>query len=112
MKGIKVFLLSFLCVPVVSLAYVPVEFEACFQGASAYTHIDVRILEAIAKVESDYNPYDTHVNKDGSVDMGIMQINSTWLPELRQYGISRRDLYNPCLNIYVGAWVVKQCIIQ
>lgn len=37
-----------------------------------------------------------------------MQINSVWLPELAKHGISARQLWDPCTNIHVGAWVLAQ----
>ena len=37
-----------------------------------------------------------------------MQINSRWLPALRQYGIDAHSLFDPCTNTYVGAWILAQ----
>ena len=50
-------------------------------------------------------------NKNGSYDIGIMQINSIHLNELwTKYGISEDDLYNPRLNIHIGAKILKDCL--
>jgi soluble lytic murein transglycosylase-like protein len=37
-----------------------------------------------------------------------MQVNSSWLKELRRFGITRADLFRPCVNIHVGAWILAQ----
>jgi len=35
-----------------------------------------------------------------------MQINSRWLPFLQQHGVSATDLWSPCTNVMVGAWIL------
>lgn len=48
-----------------------------------------------------------HWNRNGSYDIGPMQINSTHLAQLRQFGISYQSLLqNDCENIVVGAWIL------
>jgi hypothetical protein len=42
------------------------------------------------------------------VDYGLMGINSIHLKDLDKYGIDARDLMNPCVNIYVSAWLYAQ----
>lgn len=37
-----------------------------------------------------------------------MQINSWWLPRLAAYGTIREHLFDPCTNISVGAWILRQ----
>ena len=43
---------------------------------------------------------------DGSEDIGLMQINSVWLPALARHGIGRADLFNHCTSIHVAAWIL------
>lgn len=46
-------------------------------------------------------------NKNGSFDIGPMQINSTHLPLLSRFGISYDALLNNnCQNIFVGTWIL------
>ncbi len=86
------------------------ELWSCFEGAGRYYNVNPYLLYAIAKVESNLNPKAFNRNRNGTYDIGIMQINSFWLPKIRKYGGSEKDLWEPCYNIYIGAWVLSQCI--
>lgn len=72
--------------------------------------IDPWMIYSIAKVESGGNPMAINKNRNGTYDIGIMQINTVHLPTLAKYGISKNDLWNPETNIHVGAWVLAGCI--
>lgn len=37
-----------------------------------------------------------------------MQINSSWFSTLQAYGIAESQLWEPCINIQVGAWILRQ----
>ncbi|RME48614.1 MAG: hypothetical protein D6791_02850 [Chloroflexi bacterium] len=78
----------------------------CFQQAADYYQVPEILLRAIARHESGMNPEALHVNANGSRDIGLMQINTRWLPELAHMGIREQDLWDPCTNIFVGAWVL------
>ena len=52
------------------------------------------------------NPQAVGRNRNGSRDIGLMQINSAWLPTLATRGIGERELFEPCTNIQVGAWIL------
>jgi soluble lytic murein transglycosylase-like protein len=80
--------------------------EACWEQAAHRYGVNTYLLYAIAKTESNLNPKAINRNANGSYDIGLMQINSSWLPTLRRYGVSEKDLYEPCINIQVGAWVL------
>jgi soluble lytic murein transglycosylase-like protein len=67
------------------------------------------LLYAMARTESGLNPLAIHRgNADGSYDIGLMQINSAWLPRLRAIGISEEQLLDACTNLDVGAWILAQ----
>lgn len=87
-------------------------YDHCYQQAATYYDVSADILRAIARVESGNNPAATNTNLDGSEDVGLMQINSWWLPRLKAYGITREHLLDPCTNISVGAWILRQEINQ
>lgn len=80
----------------------------CFDEAARYQKVNPLILRAIAWQESHNTPDATHRNANGSVDYGVMQINSIHLPTLAQYGISSSTLMEPCKNVYIAAWHLRQ----
>ena len=89
------------------------DLEACFLHAGTYYGVSPLILKAIAEVESGMNPKAINHNRNGTKDLGIMQINTIWLKELRKYGIGEKELMeDPCLNIHIGAWILNKCIAK
>ena len=90
------------------LAIVTPAQATCWQEANLEYGIPVNVLKAVAKTESNFNQDATNINKNGTTDIGLMQINSSWLPELAKYSISREDLIkDSCLNLKVGAWILS-----
>ncbi|WP_175872955.1 transglycosylase SLT domain-containing protein [Burkholderia sp. BCC0397] len=84
----------------------------CLDDAAAFQHVSVSLMRGIAQVESGMNPRAVNTNTNGTVDIGLMQINSTWLPTLAREGITRESLFDACTNAYVGAWILSQNIRQ
>lgn len=84
----------------------PTQWDGCFQKAGDYYRINPLLLKAIARQESSMNPRAVGKNTNGTVDLGMMQINTTWLPKLARAGVRREHLMDPCVNIMVGAWVL------
>lgn len=82
----------------------------CFERASMRYQIPANLLRAISHVESRGNPAARNENKNGSFDIGHMQINSSWLPTLAKYGITKAHLTDACTNTYVGAWILADNI--
>ena len=84
---------------------------ACWNEAGAKYGIDPLLLMAIGWKESRGNPNAVGPPlKDGNVALGLMQINTIHLPDLRRHGITRSDLFNPCISVHVGASVLRDCI--
>ena len=83
---------------------------SCFEQAGARYGIAPSLLKAISLVESSSNPAARNRNRDGSEDIGHMQINSRWMGVLAFYGIGRAQLLDPCINTHVGAWILAQNI--
>jgi soluble lytic murein transglycosylase-like protein len=80
----------------------------CFEEAASYQTVNPLILRAIAWQESHNRPDALHKNANGSTDYGVMQINSVHLATLSQYGISTGTLMEPCKNVYIAAWHLRQ----
>ena len=80
--------------------------HACWEDAASRYQVSSALLYAIARTESGLNPQAVGRNANGSRDIGLMQINSAWLPTLGSHGIGERDLFEACTNIHVGAWIL------
>ena len=88
---------------------VPSICSACWSDAERLYGVSSHLLYAVARAESDLQPGAmnlTHRARTGTYDIGLMQINSSHLPKLASFGISERDLLEPCTSIMVGAWLL------
>lgn len=83
----------------------------CWENAGLAYQVNPWLLYAIAEKESSLNPMAVNDrNKDGTSDYGLMQINDFWIPLIEKYGYKKNDLFDPCTNIHIGAWVLAQSI--
>ncbi len=80
--------------------------HACWDAAAVRYGVSSELLYAIARTESALDPQAVGHNQNGTHDIGLMQINSTWLPKLATHGIDEQELLEPCTNIQVGAWIL------
>lgn len=78
----------------------------CFQEAAQKYAVSPYLLWAIANAESSLDPSAIHRNSNGTVDIGLMQINSIWAEQL---GKTWDRLNDPCTNVMAGAWILSQC---
>jgi hypothetical protein len=91
------------------LAVMPTWALACWDEAAQRYGVPAELLYAVARAESNLNPKAinrSHLQRTGSYDIGLMQINSAHLRTLARYGIQESDLYDPCTNLHVGAWLL------
>ena len=83
-------------------------FPFCFDDAGRAYGVSPLLLQGIARVESNMNPNAVNRNTNGSIDLGLMQVNSFWLKPL---GTTSDELLNDaCYNVMAGAWILKGCI--
>lgn len=79
----------------------------CFQEAGSRYQVSPKLLWSIAKVESGLDPSAINQNRNGTVDVGLMQVNSIWAEQL---GKTWDHLDDPCTNVMAGAWILNQCV--
>ncbi len=109
------------------------QYNYCFEQAAMRYGVNVKLLYAIAKVESDFNPYAINVNANGrsikeyypenkyqakmvldyllshgyNFDVGIAQIN---IVNIKRWGLDPYSLLDPCYNLDVSARLLKNLI--
>lgn len=82
----------------------------CVDSAARRFNVNPQLILAVMRTEGGTTGKVTW-NKNGSYDMGLMQINSIHLPELAQLGYSRDTLINNgCANIFAGTYKLRQAI--
>ncbi|GAB5390225.1 MAG: hypothetical protein Alpg2KO_31930 [Alphaproteobacteria bacterium] len=88
---------------------------ACLMAVSSNYQVPLPVMQAILTVEGG-KVGTVSQNTNGSRDMGPMQINSIWLPELAaklgrtepqvEYALT----HDGCFNATVGAWILSKHI--
>ena len=84
----------------------------CFDEAGQYYNVSADLLRAIAQVESSLDPtaYNENKNAAGKItsrDFGLMQINSSWFRKFADLNVNEQNVYDPCFNVSLGAWVLS-----
>jgi hypothetical protein len=79
--------------------------EAILEGAALYA-IPPGLSFALCWEESRYNPRAVNrLNRDGSVDRGLFQLNSGSFPKLTEY-----EFFNPRINAVYGMAHLRLCL--
>lgn len=91
---------------------------ACLILAAQTYSVPPAILLGIYKVEGGMVGQAVGPNDNGSYDLGPMQINTSWIPELAEkWGVSQDEAYHyvrddPCSNMGVTAWILNNQIYE
>ncbi|MDQ2801283.1 MAG: lytic transglycosylase domain-containing protein [Pseudomonadota bacterium] len=89
-----------------------IPFLVCMAVAAAYYHLPPRVLPSIHAVEGG----DVGVsrrNADGSDDLGVMQVNTRWVPSLARFtglpeaAVRARLILDPCFNIAAAGAIMR-----
>lgn len=86
--------------------------ERCVVPAALRHGVNPQILRAVLQVESAMRPHVVQRNANGSVDVGMAQINSVHFPELAKWGITPNQLLDPCVAAHVAAWHLKRGLVR
>lgn len=84
----------------------------CLMPAAQRHGVNPQILRAILQVESGMRPHVVNRNRNGSIDVGMAQINSIHFRELAQWGITPERLLDPCVATHVAAWHLKRVMLR
>lgn len=86
---------------------------ACILLAAETYDVPPAVLMGIYQVEGGRAGQEV-ANTNGTYDLGPMQINTVWIPELADYwGVSTPTAHqwvrdDPCTNTGVAAWILRQ----
>lgn len=97
------------CCAAICLASTPSQ-AFCFADAAARYQVNELVLRAIAQHESRMNPTLQLSNTNGSVDIGLMGINTVHLTRgerLADAGLTYSMLLEPCTNVMTGAYLLR-----
>ena len=89
-----------------------IPFLACMALTASFYHLPPRVLPAIQVVEGGRVGIVSH-NTDGSDDLGMMQVNTLWLPALsRRSGwtvaaVRTRLVGDACFNISAAGAILR-----
>ncbi|GAB0114918.1 lytic transglycosylase domain-containing protein [Acidisoma sp. C75] len=91
---------------------VMVPYLTCMLTVAATLHLPPRVLPVIQAIEGGRVGL-VHENKDGSQDLGVMQVNTLWLPSLAaRAGFSLAEarahlIDDPCFNIAAAGLILR-----
>lgn len=94
----------------------PQVLATCLMLASQTYAVPPAVLLGIMQVEGGKVGQAVGPNKNGTYDLGPMQINSRWMPTLaREWSMSENQALqmvknDGCVNMHVAAWILRKSI--
>jgi hypothetical protein len=93
----------------------PEMIEGCILAAAQLHHLPPAVLVILLNVEGGAIGHVSH-NTNDTVDIGPLQVNQIWLPQLARHWnapisttfLALRD--NICANVEGGAWILRQAL--
>jgi soluble lytic murein transglycosylase-like protein len=84
---------------------VPLE---CINHAAQVFNVPATLIISIMEIENGWNGAAIK-NKNGTFDLGVMQVNTSWLSTLKPYGITHAHLqYDACINVHTATWILAK----
>ena len=90
----------------------PVPWLACMLAVSRFHHLPPRVLPSIQVVEAG-QPGTISRNFNGSGDLGVMHVNTLWIPHLARSWhmsppeVAGRLIEDPCFNIAAAGAIMR-----
>ncbi|WP_299239911.1 lytic transglycosylase domain-containing protein [Sulfurihydrogenibium sp.] len=119
----------------IGISFAKVPYQECFFRAAMQYDIPYQLLVAIAKIESGFRPWVININQNGrsvkvinpksveeaaiylqylhdngyNYDVGVGQIN---VRNIKRLGLRPQQLLDPCNNIMVSAYILKENVLR
>lgn len=91
---------------------------ACLIAASHTYQVPPAVMIGIMQVEGGHVGQAAGPNFNGTYDLGPMQVNTRWIPELAKlWHVSHTTAYtwlrdDGCVNVNVAAWILRKKIVE
>ena len=90
----------------------PLPYLACMLAVSQFYHLPPRVLPSIQVVEAG-QPGTISRNWNGTGDLGVMQVNTRWVPRIARWWdmkpstVAERLIQEPCFNVVVAGAIMR-----
>jgi len=94
-----------------------IPYLACMLATAQFYHLPPRVLPSIQAVEGGFAGA-IHPNKDGSDDLGVMQINTAWVQPIARYthmseaSVQSRLVADECFNIAAAGLILRSYMTE